>query len=76
MIGPQQFEGPTSHNWRELGLYFAWAARGEVEPWRGVHGWVQVTNLLDSNYQTQYGYPEPGWQLWAGMRLELEALGR
>jgi iron complex outermembrane receptor protein len=73
LVGPQSFRDPTSHNWRTLGAYVAWDARVEAGPWRGVRVWAQATNLLDASYQTQYGYPEPGWQIWAGARLEVEA---
>lgn len=49
----------------------SWDARFEAEVRPELRAWVQVTNLLDANFQTRYGYPEPGWQLWAGLRLEL-----
>jgi len=71
VVGPQQFEDPVSHNWRDLGAFVVWDARAEVEAHQGVLCWVGVTNLLDANYQTQYGFPEPGWQLWTGLRLSI-----
>jgi iron complex outermembrane receptor protein len=70
-VGSQQFQ-LSGDAWGTLGAYLAWDARIEGEPWVGVHIWIAGTNLLDANYQTKYGYPEPGWQLWGGVRMELE----
>lgn len=69
VVGPQEFDDAELHVWRTLGTYVAWDARIEAEPIDTVRLWLQVTNLLDANYQTQYGYPEPGWQIWGGVRL-------
>lgn len=71
VVGSQQFQDPENHSWRVLGPYLAWDARIEGQPRPGVHLWLQATNLLDANYQTKYGYPDPGWQLWGGLRLEI-----
>jgi iron complex outermembrane receptor protein len=71
LVGPQDFQDPISHNWRRLGAYLVWDARLGAKVWQGVSAWLQVTNMLDGSHQTQYGYPEPGWQLWSGLRLEL-----
>lgn len=71
LTGPILFEDPESHLWRELGTTLAWDARVEGQPLPGIRLWVQVTNLLDANYQLRWGYPEPGWQIWAGARMEL-----
>ena len=71
-MGPQDFQDPSSRNWRRLGLYAAWDARVEARPAPPVVLWIEATNLLDFDYQTEYGYPDPGWQLWGGLRLELD----
>lgn len=70
VVGPQQFLDAELSSWRELGIYVVWDARVEGEPWPGIRFWIQGTNLLDASYQTQYGYPEPGWQLWGGVQVE------
>jgi outer membrane cobalamin receptor len=84
VVGPQRFsssaagvdwgtlgDGGADADWGTLGAYVAWDARIEGEPLEGIRLWIQATNLLDANYQNRYGYPEPGWQLWAGTKLEI-----
>lgn len=72
LVGTQSFQDPESRAWRELGPYLVWDARIEGEPRDGVHLWLQGSNLLDANYQTKYGYPDPGWLIYGGVRLEID----
>jgi iron complex outermembrane receptor protein len=86
VVGPQRFAPSSAAGnwgvsgeadlsdpdlWGTLGAYVAWDARIEGEPRDGIRLWIQATNLLDANFQNRYGYPEPGWQLWVGTRLEI-----
>ena len=70
LVGNQRFS-LGGDAWGRLGPYLVWDARIEGEAVPGVRLWAQGTNLLDANYQTSYGYPDPGWQLWGGFRTEL-----
>lgn len=86
VVGPQRFTWSSAGSnwgvvgeadlsapdiWGTLGAYVAWDARLEGEPLDGIRLWIQATNLLDANFQNRYGFPEPGWQLWVGTRLEI-----
>lgn len=44
-------------------------ARLEVGP-ANVRGWVRVSNLLDANYSTEYGFPMPGRQVLVGLTIQ------
>lgn len=72
VVGPQDFVDPFTLRWMRLGAYTVLDARAEGTLRDGVQVWLRATNLLDSNYQTQYGYPDPGRQVWIGMKLELD----
>jgi iron complex outermembrane receptor protein len=69
VIGPQDFEHPETGAWGRLGPYCRWNARLSVMPVRWATIWVSAKNILDANYQTKYGYPDPGRQLFVGSRL-------
>jgi outer membrane cobalamin receptor len=72
LVGPEQFQDPDTARWRDLGVYVVWDGRVELRPFAGLAFWAEATNILDYDYQTEYGYPDPGFQLWAGLRLEIE----
>ena len=35
-----------------------------------VRGWLRVTNLLDADYATEYGFPMPGRQVLVGVTIQ------
>ena len=69
LVGPQDFQHPDTQLWGSLGAFAVWDARMDLRPTRWASLWISVKNILDSNYQTEYGFPDPGWQLWVGLRL-------
>ncbi len=69
VIGPQAFDDYNILGLGELGTYVVWDARLEVEPTRRLVIYVQGSNLLDMNYQTHYGYPDRGLNIWFGARV-------
>jgi len=68
-IGEQAFQNPGSLAWGTLGSYMVWDAHIEARPWPEVAIYARATNLLDTFYQTQYGYPDPGRCIWVGVRV-------
>ncbi|MBN1772260.1 MAG: TonB-dependent receptor [Deltaproteobacteria bacterium] len=75
LVGPQRFEDPETLRWATLGTYVAWDARVDLRPLPWLDVSTRVTNLLDADYQTEYGFPSPGWQLWLGLRVTCAAFG-
>lgn len=73
VVGPQDFMHPEDPDrWGSLGSFARWDARLQVEPWSWGSVWLSLRNILDANYQTEFGFPEPGRELWVGMRLAYE----
>jgi iron complex outermembrane receptor protein len=68
-VGAQAFQNPTTLQWGTLTGYTVWDAQLEARPWDGFALYARVTNLLDTFYQTQYGFPDPGRRVWVGLRL-------
>lgn len=68
-IGSQHFQNKDTSQWGTLGGYHLVDARVDIEPTRGLSTWVRATNLLDANVQSQYSFPEPGRQVFAGAAL-------
>ena len=72
IVGDQEFQDRQVLTWGTLGPYAVWDARLAVSPTDVVEVWGRVTNILDANYQTEYGFPDPGREWWVGLRLALE----
>jgi iron complex outermembrane receptor protein len=72
VTGPQRFEHPETRAWGTLGAFLVWDARVDLRPARWIEAWVRAGNLLDADYQTEYGFPEPGLELFAGFRLRCD----
>ncbi|MDD5310048.1 MAG: TonB-dependent receptor [Deltaproteobacteria bacterium] len=72
VVGPQAFQDRQILSWGELGAYAVWDARMAVRPTESTTAWVRGTNLLDANYQTEYGFPDPGRELWMGFGVVLD----
>lgn len=50
-------------------------AMARFRPHPFVFAWVRATNILDTNCFTEYGFPDPGRELWVGVELKLEREG-
>lgn len=72
VVGSQAFQDRQLLGWGELGPYAVWGARAAALPSENVEIWIRATNLLDASYQTEYGYPDPGREIWVGLRLSLD----
>ena len=71
LTGPQKYKNPDTQRWATLGAFFTWNQRLEYRWNEHVSLWFRTTNLLDSYYQTKYGYPDPGREVWFGMRMHV-----
>jgi iron complex outermembrane receptor protein len=69
VIGPQDYQDPVTLTWGRLGPYAVLDVRVEVRPIRRLALWVRATNLLDANYVTEIGYPDPGREIWFGLKI-------
>jgi len=68
VVSQRPYQDPASARWGELAVRATWDARLSVRlPGRVVlHG--QVCNILDTATQSVAGYPEPGREVWVGLR--------
>jgi iron complex outermembrane recepter protein len=69
VVGPQDYQDPLTRVWGKLSTYAVVDARVEVRPLPWLAVWVRATNLLDSYYQSEIGYPDPGRVVWLGFKL-------
>jgi iron complex outermembrane receptor protein len=69
VIGPQDYQDPITRVWGVLGTYAVLDARLEVRPLRWLAVWGRGTNLVGSNYQSEYGFPDPGRVVWLGLKV-------
>lgn len=72
LVGPQSFEDPQTRQWRTLGAFVAWDARADFRLHPTTTVWLRVTNVLDAFWQSEYGFPDPGRQVWIGARIAFE----
>ncbi len=76
IVGPQDFVNPVNRARGRLGTYVQWDGRVDLRPTSALDLWVRVTNLLDSNHQTGYGFFEPGRQILIGLDVALAEPGQ
>jgi len=69
LVGSQHYEDPNSLRWGTLGSYSVWDASVAVRPIPELRVIVRSTHRLDARYQTEFGFPDPGRQCWAGVRI-------
>ena len=70
-VSGQDFQDLDTGRWGRLGAYAVWDATIRYRPFDRLSLWASVQNILDANYQTAYGFPEPGGTLWIGARAAL-----
>ncbi|MCL2625256.1 MAG: TonB-dependent receptor [Cystobacterineae bacterium] len=69
-VGGQAFQHPSTLRWGTLTGYMVWDGRVEGR-WQGFALYARVSNILDTFYQTEYGFPNAGRQVWVGMKFAL-----
>ena len=72
MVGPQDFIRPETMRMGRLGAYAVWDGRIDVRQGREFSAWMRITNILDSLHQTEYGFPDPGREIWVGIDVRAE----
>jgi iron complex outermembrane receptor protein len=72
VVGSRAYQHPASGLWQALEPYAVWDAQVNVRPTRWLALWLRARNLLDASFESQYGFPEPGRELWAGLRVTYE----
>ena len=70
MIGPQSFQHPLTRQLGALGGYTVTDVRIDVSTAARWSLYAEASNVLDSNYQTEYGFPDPGRRIWIGIRSQ------
>ncbi|HPQ81606.1 MAG TPA: hypothetical protein PLZ86_07785, partial [bacterium] len=55
--------------WGRLKTNAVWNVKltGAVTEWMGL--WLSATNVVDLNNAGAFGYPMPGRQIWAGLKI-------
>ena len=69
ITGPRPYLNTDTGSWGRLNTNATWNARleGAVAEWMEL--WLSATNLVDLNNTGEYGYPMPGRQIWAGLKI-------
>jgi iron complex outermembrane receptor protein len=75
VIGARDYRHPASELWQSLDPYAAWDAQLTVRPTRWSTVWLRARNLLDASFESQYGFPEPGQEVWVGLRVTYDRAG-
>ena len=70
-VSGQDFQDPDTGRWGRLGAYASWDAFIRGRPIRNLALWFNVENLLDADYQSAYGFPEPGRTYWIGIQGQI-----
>ncbi len=68
-VGERKYEDPDLLIWDTLPAYYRWDAVLEFTPVPELEIWIKAENILDSLYETQYGFPDPGRTYRAGIRV-------
>jgi iron complex outermembrane receptor protein len=67
--GSRAFTNPVTLVPGRLDPFAVLDARLDVRPAEFLDLWVRAANLLDSDHAGEFGFPEPGRQVWAGVRV-------
>ena len=71
-VDGQDFINPSSNKWDTLGGYYTVDASIYLDLWKGIRIFGMGRNLADFDYQTTNGYPEPGREVFIGVRADLD----
>ncbi|MBN1948003.1 MAG: TonB-dependent receptor [Bradymonadales bacterium] len=71
-VGSQEAIDPYHTRTIRLGPFARLDARVGLAPASWLDLWVSASNLLDAAYQTDYGFPEPGRQIFIGVAGRIE----
>ncbi len=71
IVGPRPYLNIDSGTWGRLPTKAVWNMRLEGEPIPHLRLWIAATNLLDANNTSEYGFPEPGRMIWAGLSFDV-----
>ena len=66
-VSSRQYE--SLGEWESLGSYWLLDAHVNLKVWEGNTLFAKVSNLFDENYESRYGYPQPGRGLLIGVNL-------
>jgi len=69
ITGPRPYLDLDTGTWGRLATSSTWNVRLEGEVLKWMKLWVAATNVLDSSEQSEFGFPDPGRQVWAGLRI-------
>lgn len=68
VVGPRPYPHPASGVWEELPAHALLHLHAEVDLLPGLTLHARAQNLLDADTASQAGYPDPGRELWVGLR--------
>ncbi len=70
-VSGRDAQDPDTGSWGRLDPYVLWDLLLLVRPLEKVSLWFRVENLLDTDYETEYGFPEPGRTFWVGIKTHI-----
>jgi iron complex outermembrane receptor protein len=68
-VGERRYQDPNTREWNGLPPYFRWDAIVEYRPRPEVAAWLKVDNVLDADYETEVGFPDPGRTFRVGLTI-------
>ncbi|NOZ85252.1 MAG: TonB-dependent receptor [Deltaproteobacteria bacterium] len=72
VVSGTYYRNPDSNDFEQLDHMFLVGAKLTLLSTRGARFWVRVSNLLDYEYESSYGFPGPGREFWTGVSLALD----
>jgi len=69
VIGSRDYQNPGSFAWEKLSGYLVWDMGLSLRPSDCVTLRITARNLADDDHQSEYGFPDPGLWVWAGVEM-------
>jgi iron complex outermembrane receptor protein len=73
-VGAQDALDPKDGDWASLGAYYVLDVRLAQRILRHFLLFASAENVLDFDYETEYGFPRPGRTIWLGLRFDGDVL--
>ena len=73
-IGGQAFQHPLNLRWGTFTGYTVADLQIEGKLWEGFSLYARLSNIFDTFYQTEYGFPDAGRQIGVGLRLSFNQI--
>ena len=77
IIGPQYYQNDINNRYGTFSTYALWNVGTMFRAWCDSDRCLEISgrfeNLLDSDYQTRYGFPGAGRRFWLSLKLAAQS---